>query len=495
MHLPRRFGAHLAFAASCSAVFLAAAVSTAAPAQADGPGSEIAAAMESLLDELAPALVRHGVTALGDPERYIWNYQVAGRVGLPLFEMDTDDRERLWALLESAMGSQGARQARDIIAIERHVFETTDDESRDPDWYFLTLFNLPTMQGGWGWRFEGHHISVNFTLLEGKVVGTTPLFLGTEPARRAATSTRAEIQPLAREAAAGRTLLESLDADQRRRAVFASEPPDDIITQTDRRAMRPIVLGIRYADLNPEQKALMRTLIEGYAARLRPSLAAIEVAAIEQAGLDEVRFGWAGPVTPGAAHYYRVHGRDFLIEYGHVGGDPEHVHSVWRKFDDDFARRDLRDFLATRTAVADATLSPTSPVPDEQRTDTPPAAAPREAPVPALKLVAAAVDANGCEATATVVSRRRLASSDNLPRNVMRTPDLEILTLRIDSSQPREGVENLCEVGDKVDALSPRHPDRSLVGKSISVTLELVGDARVSVWRATRIRTSSPAPH
>ena len=408
-------------------------------------------------------------------------------MGLPLFALDDANRDRLWALLESALSAHGARQARDIIALERHVFETLDDESRDPDWYFLTLFNMPRMRGGWAWRFEGHHISINLTLLNGQVVGTTPLFLGAEPIRREDASGRVLIEPLTREAATGRALLESLDAGQQRRAVFAAQPPDDIITQTDRRAMRPSMLGIRYADLNTEQQALMRTLIMSYASRLKPALAESEFAAIEQAGLDDVRFGWAGPVTEGAAHYYRVHGRDFLIEYGHVDGNPEHVHSVWRKFDDDFARKTLREFAATTTTVADATLSPASPA-SEQRAAASPAATTAAPPVRALELIAAEVEANGCDATATVVTRRALAASDKLPRNVMRSPDLEILTLRISSSQSREGAENLCQEGDQIDALSPRHPDRSLIGKNISVTLELVGDARVSVWRATRIQ-------
>jgi hypothetical protein len=504
MHLHRSFRARLAgrgknqlsllvLALFCSTAF-AAAVSIAAPAQEEGTGSKIITAMETLLDGLRPALVRHSATALEDPERYRWNYQVAGRVGLPMFELDTTERERLWALLESALGSQGAGQARDIIALERYVFETTEDASRDPDWYFLTLFEMPRTQGAWAWRFEGHHISVNFTLLDGEVVGTTPLFFGTEPLRRQGTSSRAEVQPLARQAAAGRALLESLDPDQRRRAVFAAEPPDDIITQTDRRAMRPSLLGIRYAELTSEQQALMRALIESYADRLQPSLAASEFAAIEQAGLDEVRLGWAGPVTPGAAHYYRVHGRNFLIEYGHVDGDPEHVHSVWRKFDDDFARRTLRDFAASNPAIVNTTPSPPSPTPDPQRPDSPPAPTLPAAPVRTLELIAAAVEANGCYATATVVSRRRLAASDKLPRNIMPSPDLEILTLRIEASESREGLENLCQQGDEIDALSPRHPDGSLLGKTIGVTLELVGDARVSVWRATRIRTNEPTP-
>jgi len=482
MQLRNPFGA----AVVCAIAVAAATVGIAAPAQDGSVGDDIVVAMQNLLDDLTPAQVRYGRTSLDDPERYIWNYRVAGRVGLPVFELDDADRELLWELLESALSPEGTAQARDIIAIERYVYETTQDETRDPDWYFLTLFNMPRTEGDWGWRFEGHHLSVNLTLLNGEVVGMTPLFLGSEPA------SRGEVEPLAREATAGRTLLEALDASQRRRAVFASEPPDDILTQTDRRAMRPSQLGIRYAELDAEQQALMRALIQTYTARLRPALAAAEFTAIEEAGLDDVRFGWAGPVTPGTAHYYRVHGRDFLIEYGHVNDDPQHVHSVWRKFDDDFGRRTLRDYVATRTTVADATLSPVSPATEQQRTaDAPATVAPPAAPeavVRALALVPAAVDANGCDATATVVSRRALASSDDLPRNVMRSPDLEILTLDIEAAQPREGVESLCKVGDQIDALSPRHPDGSLLGKNISVTLELIGDARVSVWRATRIR-------
>ncbi len=467
-------------------------VSRAVPSQEEPPGDVIANAMRALLDDLTPALVRYGATALEDEQRYDWNYQIAGRVGLPMFELDEQDRELFWNLLEAALGQGGARQVRDIIAIERHMFETTNDESRDPDWYFLTMFNRPRARGGWGWRFEGHHISINLTLLEGNVVGTTPLFLGTEPTRLSRTTSRPEATPLGHEAAAGRALLEALDADQQRRAVFAAAPPDDIITRADRRAARPSLLGIRYGELNATQQSLMRALIQRYTARLRPDLAASEFKAIEEAGFDEVRFGWAGPVTPGAAHYYRVHGRDFLIEYGHVDGSAEHVHSVWRKFDDDFARRTLREHAATRTAGRTSLREVEAPKADEAPTDVAIAVPAATAPPRTLELVAAEVEANGCDATATVMSRRSLVGTDELPRNVMPDPDLEVLTLSISSSEAREGLENLCQAGSRIDALSPLHPDGSLIGKNITVRLELEGDSRVSVWRATRIRAIAP---
>jgi hypothetical protein len=436
----------------------------------------MAAAVHALWAELTPATVDYGTAMFRDPLRVVWDYNQANRSGMPLFALESADRERLWSLLEVALGGDGLRRVRDVIALERYVFETTRDETRDPDWYLLEVFGPPGDAGNWGWSFEGHHVSLNFTIRDGHVIGTTPAFLGSQPATLS-TGTR-EIEPLAVSAAAGRALLDALDASQRRRAVFASEPPDDILTLHDSRAFRPNLLGVRYGDLSGAQQRLMDALIASYANRFSAELAETEIAAIAARGLDDVRFGWAGPGSPGAAYYYRVQGPEFLIEYGHVDGELDHVHSVWRKFDDDFGRRVLRDAAPTTT-----TLAPSTPTPASAEETAAAAAAAHEK----LELLDEAVGANGCQAVAEVLNRRPLLAGEELPRNFYRSDDLEVMRLRVTATTDTDALENLCVVGDEIDAISPRHPSR-LTGAEVALELELTSDGQVSVWRASRIR-------
>jgi len=444
-------------------------------------GTEMAAAVQSLWDGLAPEKINYATAMFAQPSRVQWGYEPGNRSGLPLFALEPGDRERLWGLLEVALGADGAERARGVIAAERHIFETTGDESRNPDFYLLEVFGQHGQQGDWAWSFEGHHLSINFTLRDGQVVGSTPAFFGAEPVRRSNSAGRGgEAQPLEAEAAAGRALLEALDAGQRRRAIFATEPPDDILTGADSRAFRPSQLGIRYADLTEPQQALLRELINTYASRVAPSMATSEMAAIEAAELDEIRFGWAGPITPGSAHYYRVQAPEFLIEYGHVAGDPDHEHSGWRKFDDDFGRSMLR---ASQPAAVTTLGQATAPAPaTSEETAAAAASAQRK-----FELVEGIVEPNRCRALDLVTDRRPLRNDDPLPRGFDRAPDLDVVTVEILESSPFDGLANLCEIGQTIAAISPRYPAR-LIGETISVGLALAGDNRSHAWQASRIQ-------
>jgi len=183
-------------------------------------------------------------------------------------------------------------------------------------------------------------------------------------------------------------------ARERRRVVFASTPPDEIITADDARALRPPLLGIRHDEMNTEQQVLLRELIETFARRFAPQLAEARMAAVEAGGLAEVRFGWAGSGTPESPYYFRIHGPGFVIEQGTFEGDPDHQHSVWRSFDDDFGREDLR---ATTPRTANATLTQAPPETDPAL-EAAAAAARRK-----IEVLRTEVPANGCHATVEVL--------------------------------------------------------------------------------------------
>ncbi len=290
---------------------------------------------------------RHwALTGFEDQERFNWAYTPVPRNGFPLREMTETEREITWKLVTSGLGELGVQKARDIIRLEEVLYERSEQSDfRDPGMYLLTVFGAPGSLGRWGWRFEGHHLSVNFTLLDGRVVGTTPAFFGGNPAY-VGEGLHSGLRPFAQEEDRARLFLQHLDPAARRTAVFSPTAPDDILTSNTKVALRPAALGIRYQQLTESQQQALWALLELYAARLEPSLAASELAEIRAEGLDELRFGWAGGIEAGEPHYYRIHGPSFVVEYDNTQNDANHVHTVWRNFARDFGRDPLREHLA-----------------------------------------------------------------------------------------------------------------------------------------------------
>lgn len=320
---------------------------TSASGAGAGAGERMQDAGRALLD----AVTARGMgvqAAADDAERLNWNYTPVPRRGLPLLAAEDDAlRERMWALVDTGLGERGSRQAREIVALEEVLYARSDeDDRRNPGRYFLTLFGVPGSRGRWGWRFEGHHLSLNFSLRDGSVVGTTPAFFGGSPAR-VDEGPHAGLRPFAAEEDDARAFVQSLSPEQRRRAVLAQTAPRDILTGNDVPAARPALLGVAYTDLDDERRRALLALLSLYASRLSADLAAEEMAAIEAAGIETLRFAWAGSLEPGQPHYYRIQGPGFIIEYDNAESDAGHVHTVWRNFERDFGNDPLRAHLAT----------------------------------------------------------------------------------------------------------------------------------------------------
>ncbi|HJO05334.1 MAG TPA: DUF3500 domain-containing protein [Acidobacteriota bacterium] len=268
------------------------------------------------------------------------------RQGFPLREMTEAEREITWDLVASGLGERRLRQARDVIKLEEVLYERSEQSDfRDPDQYLISVFGAPGSLGRWGWRFEGHHLSLNFTLLDGRVVGTTPAFFGGNPAY-VGEGLHSGLRPFAEEEDRARLLLHNLGPAERRTAVFTDTAPDDILTSNSQVATRPTATGIRYGQLAESQQQALWGLLELYAARLEDSLAESELAEIRARGLDELRFAWAGGLEAGEPHYYRIQGPTFVVEYDNTQNDANHVHTAWRNFERDFGRDPLREHLA-----------------------------------------------------------------------------------------------------------------------------------------------------
>jgi len=213
--------------------------------------------------------------------------------------------------------------------------------SRDPENYAFTVFGQPGPSAPWGWRVEGHHLSLNFTLVPGRPVAVTPAFLGANPAEVPSGPTKG-LRALAAEQDLGRTLVQSLTEAQRARTVIAAQSLGDIVTGPGRADSLAAPAGLALADMTGDQRSFAAKLIEEYARNMRSELAEQELRRMREAGPERVHFAWAGPLEPGRAHYYRLHGPTLLIEYDNTQNNANHIHSVWHDPKRDFGLDLLR---------------------------------------------------------------------------------------------------------------------------------------------------------
>ena len=208
---------------------------------------------------------------------------------------------------------------------------------RDPERYHVTFYGKPSPTDRWGWRFEGHHVSLNFTLAGDRIAVDTPSFFGANPAT-VPSGPRKGFRALGDEHDAGWAVLDSLSEAQRREAVVSTRTYGDIVT-SNREKVDPLeTAGLPASKLDERQRALLWKIVELYAASFEPGLADARLARARAGGIEALHFAWAGSTTRGAPHYYRVQGTLFLIEYDASQDGGNHFHTVWRDFAGDFGR-------------------------------------------------------------------------------------------------------------------------------------------------------------
>jgi len=305
------------------------------------PGARMRTAAQSLIGSVDAARRSKLVLDFAGEARADWHYTPRSRVGLSFADLDAGQREAVHRLLRTALSAAGHRKVVNIIELELVLREIEMfGLLRDPEKYFVVFFGTPDAGRPWGWRFEGHHLSLNFTV-RGDAVATTPSFFGANPAE-VRKGPKQGLRVLAAEEDEARKLLDSLDAGQRRAAVIDTRSYGDILTGNKDRVTPLDGRGIEARALAPAQQAQLRRLIEVYAESFEPALREARLARAAS-GFESIRFAWAGATERGKTHYYRVQGPQFLIEYDASQNDGNHIHTVWRDFAGDFGRDLLRD--------------------------------------------------------------------------------------------------------------------------------------------------------
>jgi hypothetical protein len=321
------------------------AVAAAGPASADAAlAAKMRAAAQAMVASVDSGKRSKLVLDFASDKRTDWHYTPRSRPGLSFADLDPAQREAVHRLLRTALTAAGHKKVANIIELELVLREIEAfGLFRDPEKYFLVLFGSPDAAKPWGWRFEGHHLSLSFTL-RGDAIATTPSFFGANPAEVRA-GPRQGLRTLAGEEDEGRKLLATLDAGQRSAAVIETRTYGDIVTRAEARVNPLENRGLEAKALTEAQKAQLRRLIEAHAAAFEVPLREARMArALE--GFDAIRFAWAGATERGKPHYYRVQGPRFLIEYDASQDGGNHIHAVWRDFNGDFGRDLLREHHA-----------------------------------------------------------------------------------------------------------------------------------------------------
>ena len=305
------------------------------------------AAAEQLLGSLTPGLRQQAAFAFDSEDRVRFHYiptEMFPRKGLAIEDMNEAQREAAHELLEKGLSEFGYTAAIDIMQLEAvlGLLEENGRLERNPEWYFFSVFGTPSPRGAWGWRVEGHHLSLHFTVIDGTVVTSAPSFFGTNPAE-VREGPKKGLRVLGTEEDTARALLMALDETQRTTAIIDDVAPREITTENATKVDPLAPAGIRASALTQHQSDLLMRLIAAYTSMMADDLASERTARIQQAGVENIAFAWAGEIERGDPHYYRVQGPTFLVEYDNTQNDGNHVHSVWRDFDGDFGRDLLRE--------------------------------------------------------------------------------------------------------------------------------------------------------
>jgi hypothetical protein len=381
--------------------------SRSAAAGAGAVVERMAEAATNLLTALAPDQRRRAQFDFPDgEERRRWFYTPTDHGGITLLELNPAQQQRVHQLVATGLSEQGYVTAATIMGIEnvldmregwRVRFARDRDPSargRDPQMYYVSIFGEPGGAGPWGWRFGGHHVSLHYTIVDGRIASTTPSFFGSDPAEASFVG-GGMLRPLGGEEDLGRALMLALDPDQQEAALLTPIAPWDLvvanrsdmldgalpprnweiwreqlegapmeraqtnqarleqglgISAQDLEAMRytRAPKGLARARMRAAQQQLLSDLIGQYLGRMPLEIAAIETRKLDGGALEGLHFAWAGGIERRQPHYYRLQGPRLLIEYDNTQGGGNHIHSVWRDPEGDFGG----DVLAQHYAQA-----------------------------------------------------------------------------------------------------------------------------------------------
>ncbi|MCF2490204.1 DUF3500 domain-containing protein [Dyadobacter sp. CY347] len=309
---------------------------------------EMAVAATTFLQSLSAEQLAETKLPYDDPARFDWNFTPRKRKGITFKTMTAAQRKVAMDMIKLVLSQEGYAKAEQIIDLENvlRVVETrpANDTYRDPENFAFLVFGEPG-KDPWGWRVEGHHLSLHFSSIKGEIT-YTPSFMGSNPGNVQADVPQKGLRILKNEEDSAFELLHLFDEKQLEKAVIGSTAPNEMFTSNSRKASLEKMQGIPMAEMTAPQKAAFKKLIMSYLQRYHVTLKNQQWAELEKTGLDKIHFAWMGDqkniIGSGQGHYYRIHGPTFLIEFDNTQNEGNHIHSVVRDLVNDFGEDMLR---------------------------------------------------------------------------------------------------------------------------------------------------------
>jgi hypothetical protein len=327
------------------ALLLALTLSAPLLANEKSASAAIQEAAETFLASLDDVHLKQAKIPFKDAERENWHYTPRVRAGLALKDMNDSQKNAGVGLVTATLSEKASYKAAQIILLEGVLAGIENDpERRDTEKYYAAVFGEPGDPEGWGFRFEGHHLSINICVV-GDQVSVTPSFMGANPAV-VTDGEKKGMRPLAAEEDLGRALAVALLESGKKAVLFNEKPPNEILTGEDRVAKQLEPVGVTAEAMSEAEREALFELITEYTGRYREEIASIDFEKIKSAELKDIHFGWAGSTKPGEAYYYRIQGPTFLIEAANVQNNANHIHTVWRDLEGDFGRDLLKEHLS-----------------------------------------------------------------------------------------------------------------------------------------------------
>jgi hypothetical protein len=303
--------------------------------------SSVLKASDALLSSLSTELKSEAMFDFNGDERKNWFYTPVPRKGLDYRKLSVSQKTLAMNLLKASLSESGTKTALAIMQLESvlHVLEKrpADSKHRDPEKYYFSFFGTPSEGQHWAWRIEGHHISLNYSSLDGKIASATPLFFGTNPARVPAGMPLPEgTEVLRDETSMGFAFINSLNSTQHAKALINETAPYDLLNANKPKAEMNMDEGLSFEEMTKKQQAELMNIISHHVKRAPNGFASELMNKIEKAGLENLRFVWMGGEKWGEGHYYRINNAAILIEYDCTQNENNHVHSVVREFNNDW---------------------------------------------------------------------------------------------------------------------------------------------------------------
>ena len=303
----------------------------------------------AFVNSLRDVQKKKAVFPFDEMTRYEWHYLPATmvyRYGIGVKDLDSTQKENLYSLLQAYLSNEGYTRTKNIMGFEYLLKEAEPENlNRIPENYFVAIYGVPGKDSVWGWKFSGHHVALNFTVVNDKVA-FAPFFFGVYPAE-VKEGPKKGMRIMKDEEDLGFELVNSLTMEQKQKALFQLKAFSEIVT-TNAIQVGPLKpVGIFAKDMRLEQKTILNKLIVAYLLSMPPAIAKTRMKKIITEDINAIRFGWAGGTEPGKPHYYRVQGKTFLIEFDNTQSNANHIHTVWRDFYGDFGLDLLREHYQT----------------------------------------------------------------------------------------------------------------------------------------------------